>query len=175
MLPVSALPPLPVPAAAASPDAAHAALPAAAPDLTDDPDATVETRLWLDEHVWLYGLLHSARNVAPVFRFPDLISACIDTALDRPDGIAHLFTFLGSELVLRPSGTIRRREHVWQPQYRRLLELQRSPANQHPHPRFQLDQFTTACVALCRRDDETGRAVLRQARTNLARRIASRR
>jgi len=36
------------------------------------PQDTIETRLWLDEHDWLHGLLHSNANVSPTFRFPDL-------------------------------------------------------------------------------------------------------
>ncbi|MDP3323400.1 MAG: hypothetical protein Q8S71_07640 [Hydrogenophaga sp.] len=38
----------------------------------DDSHDTIETRLWLDEHVWLYKLLRSENNVSPTFRFPDL-------------------------------------------------------------------------------------------------------
>jgi hypothetical protein len=36
---------------------------------------------------------------------------------------------------------------MWRQQYDLLLAVQRSPANRHPHPKFQLDQLTTACVA----------------------------
>ena len=35
----------------------------------------IETRLWLEEHDWLYRLLRSEDNVSPTFRFPDLIAA----------------------------------------------------------------------------------------------------
>ena len=57
----------------------------------------------------------------------------------------------GSQLVLRAPATPGRRESIWRQQYDLLLAVQRSPANRHPHPKFQLDQLTTACVALCRR------------------------
>jgi hypothetical protein len=49
-----------------------------------------------------------------------------------------------------------------------LQDLQRSPANPHPNPKFQLDQLTTACVALVRFADLTGITVVRQARLNMA-------
>ena len=61
---------------------------------------------------------------------------------------------------------------MWMPQYNLLLMLQRSPANRHPNPKFQLDQLTTACVALAREADATGSDVLRQARVNTANRAA---
>jgi hypothetical protein len=136
-------------------------------------DATIETRLWLEEHDWLYALLKSARNISPTFRFPDLISACVSLVFTDEDAPARIFEFLGTELVLRPPHSPRRRESMWTSQYRLLLAMQRSPANQHPHPKFQLDQLTTACVALSRQDDRTGASVLRQARVNMADRIAS--
>ena len=42
---------------------------------------TIETRLWLQEHDWLYDLLKSDRNLAPSFRCRDFISACVSAAL----------------------------------------------------------------------------------------------
>jgi hypothetical protein len=59
---------------------------------------------------------------------------------------------------------------MWRHQYQLLLDLQRSPANRHPNPKFQLDQLTTACVALCRAEDGSGAGILRQARRNMAER-----
>jgi hypothetical protein len=137
--------------------------PAAQPDV-------IETRLWLDEHDWLYGVLRSDQNVAPSFRFPDLISACVSLVFGQDHAAPSIFRFLGTELVLRPTHTARRRESMWRPQYELLLDLQRSPANRHPNPKFQLDQLTTACAALVRRNDASGEAVLRQARLNMAQR-----
>ena len=130
----------------------------------------IETRLWLEEHDWLYSLLRSEDNVSPTFRFPDLIGACVSLVFSHPDAPARIFRFLGTELVLRSPQTSRRRESMWWPQYQLLLALQRSPANRHPNPKFQLDQLTTACVALCRIADGSGAAVLRQARRNMAER-----
>ena len=82
----------------------------------------------------------------------------------------RIFRSLGTELVLRSPETPRRRESMWRHQYQLLLDLQRSPANRHPNPKFQLDQLTTACVALCRAEDGSGAGILRQARRNMAER-----
>lgn len=132
----------------------------------------IETRLWLDEHDWLYSLLHSEDNVSPTFRFPDLISACISLVFTHQDASALIFQFMGSELVLRSPQTPRRRESMWREQFRLLLDLQLSPANRHPNPKFQLDQLTTTCVALCKTWDASGTNILRQARQNMAARAS---
>lgn len=162
----------------------YSALPAARHDLLaqagaastgatdgEHPD-TIETRLWLDEHDWLYAVLRSQDNVSPTFRFPDLISACVSLVFLHDDAPARIFDFLGTQLVLRPRETPRRRESMWRPQYDLLLAVQRSPANRHPNPKFQLDQLTTACVALCRKCEGAEALVLRQARLNMAERAA---
>lgn len=130
----------------------------------------IETRLWLEEHDWLYRLLRGEDNVSPTFRFPDLISASVSLVFTYQDAPCRIFRFLGTELVLRPPETPRRRESMWRHQYQLLLDLQRSPANRHPNPKFQLDQLTTACVALCRAEDSSGAGILRQARRNMAER-----
>lgn len=134
-------------------------------------DDIIETRLWLEEHDWLYTLLKSEHNVSPTFRFPDLISACVALVFTHDDAVSRLFAFLGAELILRAPQTPRRRESMWLPQYLLLQAVQRSAANRHPHPKFQLDQLTTACVALCRQDDPAGAQVLHQARLNTAERV----
>ena len=131
---------------------------------------TVETRLFLDEHEWLYGLLRSDDNTSPTFRFPDLISACVSLVFEADDAPGRIFGFLGTQLVLRAPKTPRRRESMWRPQYELLLAVQRSPANRHPNPKFQLDQLTTACVALCQQEDASGTIVLIQARRNMVER-----
>ena len=138
--------------------------------LEDNSQDTIETRLWLDEHVWLYKLLRSENNVSPTFRFPDLIAACVSLVFTHEDAPLHIFRFLGTQLVLRAPQTPRRRESMWRQQYELLLEVQRSHANRHPNPKFQLDQLTTACVALCREQDESGISTLQQARRNMAER-----
>ena len=146
------------------PDTLVPSLPGA--DQTD----TIETRLWLQEHDWLHALLKSERNIAPSFRFPDLISGCISLVFAHEDAAPRIFSFLGTELVLRSPSATRRRESMWRTQYALLLALQRSPANRHPHPKFQLDQLTTACVALSAMADASGTMVLQQARINMAQR-----
>jgi len=147
--------------------AEHAPVPT--PSAQDHQD-TIETRLWLEEHVWLYKLLRSENNVSPTFRFPDLIAACVSLVFTHEDAPVRIFRFLGTRLVLRAPQTPRRRESMWRQQYELLLEVQRSPANRHPNPKFQLDQLTTACVALCRDQDESGSNILQQARHNMAER-----
>jgi hypothetical protein len=141
---------------------------------TPEFNETIETRLWIEEHDWLYSLLKSEDNVSPTFRFPDLISACVSLIFTSDNSSDRIFCFLGAKLVLRPSHSPRRRESMWMPQYNLLLGLQRSPANRHPNPKFQLDQLTTACVALARDADASGANVLRQARMNMASRAAHR-
>lgn len=146
--------------------------PAAAPSTHDFGD-TAETLLWLTEHEWLYELLRSERNVAPRFRMPDLISACVSQLFAKGDASHRLFGFLGSELILREPATMRRREVMWLPQYVQLQALQLSAANRYPNPQFQLDQLTTGCVALARMEDPMGACTLRHARINIARRSAA--
>lgn len=137
-----------------------------------EPNSTVDTLLWIEEHDWLYSLLKSELNVSPKFRMPDLISACVSQLFAKDDASAALFRYLGSELILREPGTVRRREAMWRPQYQQLHALQLSAANRYPNPQFHLDQITTACVALARTDDVTGACTLRHARINIARRSA---
>ena len=114
--------------------------------------------------------MRSDSNLAPTFRFPDLISACVAQVFSEPYAAARVFLFLRTQLIQRDPQTARLREWMWRPQYALLLDLQRAPENRHPHPKFQLDQFTTTCVALCRLADETGAIVFRFARQNMARR-----
>lgn len=135
-----------------------------------DAGDVVETRLWIHEHDWLYALLRSSENVAPTFRMPDLLSACVALVFDGHDAAGRIYDFMATALVLRPSTTARRRESLWRPQFELLHALQCSAMNRHPHPKFQLDQLTTACVALCQQDDATGASVLQQSRRNMVER-----
>ncbi|MFY9511923.1 MAG: hypothetical protein WAQ05_13225 [Rubrivivax sp.] len=141
---------------------------------SDDTAASeaVDTFVWIEEHDWLYALLGSETNVAPRFRVPDLLSACVSQVLGKENGVGSLFGYLGAELIMRAPGTPRRKESMWRAQYVQLQALQRSAANRYPHPQFQLDQFTTACVALARREDDSGACTLRHARINIIRRTA---
>ncbi|MDR1647213.1 MAG: hypothetical protein LBR88_04145 [Zoogloeaceae bacterium] len=135
-----------------------------------DPSGTADTFVWIEEHAWLYKLLKSPQNRSPTFRLPDLLSACVSATLAAPNGIHALFEYLGTRLVLRDPDTVRRRETMWRHQYILLQTLQRSPMNRHPNPKFQLDQLTTAAVALCREADPSGATVLKHARRNMAQR-----
>lgn len=150
------------------------AIPFATQFVVDYTGDIIETRLCLEEHDWLYALFKSEQNVSPTFRLPDLISACVSLVFAEENAAQRIFKFLGTELVLRLPHSPRRRESMWMAQYELLLAVQQSPANMHPHPRFQLDQFTTACVALVRQADPSGANVLRQARINMAERISQR-
>jgi hypothetical protein len=87
-------------------------------------------------------VLRSEGNVSPTFRFPDLISACVSLVFLHHDAPARIFDFLGTQMVLRPPLTPRRRESMWRPQYELLLAVQRSPANRHPNPTFRCDGRT---------------------------------
>lgn len=131
---------------------------------------TVDTYVWADEYDYLRALYDSAGNTSPKFRFPDLISACVSLVLHDENAPDLIFGYLRSELVLRPPATNRRREAMWKTQYNLLLALQRSRANKHPYPQFQLDQFTTACVALVRLAGDAQGRVFDQARRNTAER-----
>jgi hypothetical protein len=137
----------------------------------DHPDAVV-TRLWLEEHDWLYSVLRSESNVSPTFRFPDLISACIALVFADANAGPRIFRFLGTELIIRPPSMPRRRESFWRQQFELLLDLQHSPANRHPNPMYQLDQMVTACVALTRRLDGAEVRLLQQARLNVVQRMS---
>lgn len=137
-----------------------------------EPCDIIETRLWIEEHEWLYQLLKSESNVAPTFRFPDLISASVSLIFAGEQPAARIFEFLWEELIQRSPAGVRRRESMWRPQYELLLALQRSPANRHPNPKFQLDQLTTACVALIREEQDAPRRILEQARLNMGERVA---
>jgi hypothetical protein len=134
------------------------------------PTDLIEIQLWIEEHDWLFTLFKSEQNTAPKFHFPDLVSACVSLICMHADASERIFAFMGTQLVLRPRHESRRRVSMWGAQYQLLQALQRSKANRHPYPRFQLDQLTTACVALSRQADSTGTSVLQQARINMANR-----
>lgn len=72
----------------------------------------VDTFVWIEEHDWLYALLGNGLNVAPKFRIPDLISACVSQLLGLDDGAARLFAYLGAELIMRAPDTPRRKESM---------------------------------------------------------------
>ena len=69
----------------------------------------IETRLWLDEHDWLYRPLRSADNVSPTFRLPDLITASLSLVFSHVGAPPRHFKILGSEFVILSHDTPRRR------------------------------------------------------------------
>ena len=132
----------------------------------------IETRIWIEEHDFLHGIYASPENTSPRFGFPDLISACVSLMFAQEDPAARIFGYLRSTLVLRDPETPRRRAELWRAQFELLLDLQRSPANRHPNPMYQLDQLTTACVALVAGGVDKSR-IFEHARKNTAERAAS--
>lgn len=134
---------------------------------------TVETRIWIEEHDFLHQIYASAENTSPRFGFPDLISACVSLVFAGEEPVERIFGYLASTLVLRDPETTRRRAELWRAQFDLLVELQRSPWNRHPNPMYQLDQLTTACVALVARSAQAKRGILEQARKNTAARAAA--
>ena len=108
-------------------------------------------------------------NVSPTFRFPDLISACVSLVFAQDDAAARIFDFLGSAagaaLARRRRGGASRcgassTTCCWPCSARRPTATR--------NPKFQLDQLTTACVALCRQLERADTLVLQQARLNMA-------
>lgn len=147
--------------------------PMASPIAAKRNEETIGTRVWIEEYTFLQSLYNSADNCSPKFRLPDLISACVSLAFLEPDPAKRIFTYLHTELVLRDPDSPRRQEEMWKPQYKLLLELQRSPANGHPNPQFKLDHFTTACISLVRAGEDAKRRIFEQARRNTAERACT--
>ena len=135
---------------------------------------TVATRVWIEEFQALERLYGAPANCSPKLRYPDLISGCVSLIFDGLDPVNHIFTFLHTKLVLRDQETARRQEDIWRLQYLLLLALQKSERNRHPHPQFNLDHFTTACVALALEEPRAAQKVFDYARRNIAQRAASR-
>lgn len=134
----------------------------------------VETRIWIQEHDWLYGIYASAENSSPRFGFCDLISACVSLVFAGEEPAARIFNYLRSTLVLLDPNTPRRRAELWRAQHELLAGLQRSADNRHPYPVYQLDHLTTTCVALVAKTEEAKPRMLEQARRNTAERASRR-
>ncbi len=76
------------------------------------PPAIVMTRVWMHEHDWLHSVYASHANQSPTFRFPDLLSACIELVLSSTESLARLQLFLGTELGARDPKAPRRPANV---------------------------------------------------------------
>ena len=103
------------------------------------PPAIVMTRVWLHEHDWLHSVYASNSNQSPTFRFPDLLSACIELVLSSTESLARLQLFLSTELGARDPRAPRRSCHVWRRQFDEMLREHRAAWNSHPNPKFDLD------------------------------------
>lgn len=132
---------------------------------------TVLTRLWKDEHDGLHRIYKSAHNVAPQFRLPDLLSACVSLSAGPDEDHAQLSEYLTRTLILRDPATARRSCAIWHRQFDLLMQAHRAPWNCFPNPRFDLEHLTTACVALAMQRCDGEQEILRQARVNLIERM----
>jgi len=129
--------------------------------------STVQTRVWIQEHDWLHHVFKSADNSSPRFRFPDLLSACVTLVMGSEDCQRRLSGYLASQLALRDPKTERRSCDIWTVQFEQLVAAHGAPWNRFPNPMFDLDQLSTACVALAMSQPDGEAMVLRQARLNL--------
>ena len=136
-------------------------------------DETIGTLVWMEEFHQLDRLFNHQHNCSPKLRYPDLISACIARVFVQPEPAKHIFSFLHTQMVLRDQCMPRRQEEIWRAQYVLLLALQKSEMNRHPHPRFDLGQFTTACIALALQEEGAQAKIFEQARRNIAERAVS--
>jgi hypothetical protein len=144
------------------------------PDPTDRESRapTVQTGIWIEEHGWLHRLFKSQENTSPRFRFPDLLGACVSLALRDIPSQDRLIGYLATQLTLRNPRTERRSCEIWAAQFDLLMTAHRAPWNRFPNPMFELDQLTTACVAVAMSLPDGDAQVLGQARLNLRERTS---
>ena len=138
-------------------------------------EETVGTLLYPEEFDFLHRVYTDPENDSPKFRFPDLISACVSIVFaDHRNPQRRLIDYARSELMVRNSrGRPKcRSEDMWPEQYELLRAVQTSPDNRYPNPKFNLGDFTSACVALVMAGAEPQRRILTQARANLLNRVA---
>jgi hypothetical protein len=57
---------------------------------------TIDTYVWTDEYAFLRSLYDSADNTSPIFRFPDLISACVSLVFHEDNAAELIFDYLRS-------------------------------------------------------------------------------
>lgn len=130
-----------------------------------------EKRLWMAEHDRVSGLLDSAGDTAPTFRTPCMTSACVSIVFSRCDAGARIFSFMGTELVLRSAGRPCPRESPWRTKFELLHQLPCWPRGSYPHLKFQLEQWVTAWVALHQKNAMSWMSVLHQALRNMVTRL----
>ena len=131
----------------------------------------ITTYLAQPEFEALHALYGSPLNMRPQFGMIDLISACIALVARQEYPGDLVILKARSDIALRAPGS-RKRCEIWQDQFRFLCEIQRSPANRSPNPKFDLGDLTTACVALVLSAAKTlpGPRIIGMAREMLARR-----
>jgi hypothetical protein len=134
--------------------------------------ATVQTHVWMQEHEWLYRLHKDPANIAPKFRMPDLLSACVSLVLGDPANEPQLVQALVTRLMPRAAHGPRRSCDVWAPQFDLLMAAHRAAWNRFPNPMFNLDQLASACVAMLAAHPHGDALVLEQARRNFLERFA---
>lgn len=116
------------------------------------PPAIVMTRVWMHEHDWLHSVYASHANQSPTFRFPDLLSACIELVLSRTESLARLQLFLGTELGARDPKAPRRSCHVWRRQFEELLGSTGPPGTRTRIPSSSSTRSRRAALRLCVRN-----------------------
>lgn len=129
-------------------------------------EQTVTTRLAAREHDWLHEVYLRHDNRGPKFRMPDLLSACVALAIDAGTPDAKLLLDCLVDDIARRDRTGCRSCDIWPAQFELLMRAHRAPWNTFPHPKFELDQLATACVALVRARADAAAQVLAQARLN---------
>lgn len=143
------------------------------PIVRDERPATVQTRVWVQEHAWLYSVFKSPSNTVPKFRFPDLLGACVALVVGCADGQRRLVEFLVTELTRRDPASERRSCDIWPAQFDQLVAARGAAWNRFPNPMYDLEHIATACVAVAMAQPDGEAAVLAQARVNLLARAKS--
>ena len=117
------------------------------------------------------GIPHETTR-GPKFRFPDLLGACVWLSFRDAPSQRRLVEYLLTQLTLRNPRTERRNCGIWAAQFELVMAAHRAPWNRFPNPMFELDQITTACVAVTMFLPDGQALVLGQARLNLRDRAA---
>ena len=133
----------------------------------DEHRSTVQTRVWLAEHDWLHQIFRSPHNTSPRFRLPDLLSACVSMALADAAAQQQLVEIIVTRQARRDSRCERRSCDIFPTQFEQVMDAHRAPWNRFPHPMFELDHITTACVTAAMAWPDAEGRVLAQARANL--------
>lgn len=130
--------------------------------------APVATYIQLGEFTFLRELYGSSENTCPQFSLADLTSACVSIVLEAPDPVYRVICRARSDLAQRARGDHRFQTHLWSAQFAQLRDVQRSAVNRSPHPKFDLGDLTSACIAIVMARPECEQQILRVARANLA-------